>query len=60
MSDLEISQGDSNLTQPISHTYHYQKVPVIFNSMEELYNCPYLGGLSNNYNNTFSLKKELA
>ncbi|MBY0425808.1 MAG: FMN-binding glutamate synthase family protein, partial [Cytophagales bacterium] len=48
MTDVDISMGDNNLTQTLKDAYGYEKVEVPFTSMEELYNCPYLGGLAAN------------
>jgi glutamate synthase domain-containing protein 2 len=44
MDDVDVSIGDKNLTQTLSHTYMYNKQPVAFSGMETLQNCEYLGG----------------
>ncbi|MCU0429421.1 MAG: FMN-binding glutamate synthase family protein [Cytophagaceae bacterium] len=44
MADVDVSMGDSNLTQTLKHTYGYDKIPVSFNSMSDLQECPHLGG----------------
>ena len=43
MHDIDISMGDNNLTMPLADAYKYNKVPVKFESMEQLLNCQYLG-----------------
>ncbi|NNM16296.1 MAG: FMN-binding glutamate synthase family protein, partial [Bacteroidia bacterium] len=54
MDDVDVSMGDNNLTQTLKNTYHYDKIPVTFNSMQHLYDCPHLGGLGSKQ------KKEIA
>lgn len=44
MNDIDMNGVDHNLSKEISKTYEYQKTPVPFNGMQELYDCIYLGG----------------
>jgi glutamate synthase domain-containing protein 2 len=44
MSDIEINVDDHNLSEGLHKTYHYQKTPVLFTSMQELKDCMHLGG----------------
>ncbi|MGB3590547.1 MAG: FMN-binding glutamate synthase family protein [Nonlabens sp.] len=44
MRDVDVSLGDNSLTQTLEHAYGYQKTPVAFKSMNDLRDCPYLGG----------------
>lgn len=44
MEDVDVSMGDNNQTQTLKSAYGYDKVPVSYSSMEELYSCMYLGG----------------
>ncbi len=46
MQDVDVSMGDNNLTQTLDHTYGYDKIPVQFEGLEAVKNCPYLGGLA--------------
>ena len=46
MDDVDVSLGDRNLTQTLSRTYLYNKMPVPFESMQQLKDCMYLGGKS--------------
>ena len=48
MTDVDISMGDNNLTQTLKEAYGYEKVPVPFTSVADLYECQYLGGLAAN------------
>ena len=43
MHDIDISMGDNNLTMPLADAYKYNKVPVKFESMQQLLDCEYLG-----------------
>ncbi len=45
MHDIEVGMGDSKTTQTLADNYGYEKAPVKFTSMQELMDCPYLGGL---------------
>jgi hypothetical protein len=45
MEDVDVSMGDNNLTQTLKYTYGYDKVPVPFEGMTVLKDCPHLGGL---------------
>ncbi len=47
MDDVDLSLGDRNLTQTLSRTYLYNKMPVPFESMQHLKDCIYLGGKPN-------------
>ncbi|RAV30131.1 FMN-binding glutamate synthase family protein [Sinomicrobium soli] len=44
MYDVDVSVGDRNLTQTLAATYKYNKVKVPFENMQQLKDCPYLGG----------------
>lgn len=44
MDDVDISIGDRNLTQTLTDTYKYHKVPVDFSNVQKLKDCPHLGG----------------
>lgn len=44
MEDIDVNVDDHNLTKELSKTYRYNKTPVPFNGMQELYDCIYLGG----------------
>lgn len=46
MTDVEMGMGDSNLTHPLRDTYGYDKAIVKFESMQDLKECPHLGGLA--------------
>lgn len=43
MIDLDISCGDNNKTVRAYEAYGYEKTPVRFTSMQNLYNCEFLG-----------------
>ena len=45
MKDVDVSGGDNNRTITLEEAYGYNKEDVIFSSMNDLYNCPHLGGL---------------
>ncbi|PHQ29154.1 FMN-binding glutamate synthase family protein [Leeuwenhoekiella nanhaiensis] len=42
--DVDLSLGDKNLTQTLAACFTYHKVEVPFQSMQDLIDCPYLGG----------------
>ena len=44
MEDVDVSMGDNNFTKTLKNTYHYEKDPVKFSSMQFLKDSPYLGG----------------
>ncbi len=44
MDDIEINVDDHNLSSELSATYKYNKTEVPFISMQNLKNCPHLGG----------------
>ena len=44
MSDVETNTDDSNQMRDLSEVYGYQKTTVPFKGMNDLVNCPYLGG----------------
>jgi glutamate synthase domain-containing protein 2 len=44
MKDIEVNVDDHNLSKELNKTYMYEKLPVPFNSMQELKDCIYLGG----------------
>ena len=48
MRDVDISMGDNNHTKTLMEAYQYKKAPVKFESMQRLYDCPYLGGQYHN------------
>lgn len=50
MKDVEISGGDNNKITDMEQSYGYVKDPVQFTSMDELFNCPHLGGLKQEKN----------
>lgn len=50
MKDIDISCGDNNKTLTLVEAYKYEKTSVQFNSMNDLYNCKFLGGLQKNEN----------
>lgn len=43
MNDVDLSIGDRNLTDKLNKAYGYEKVEVPFTSMNELYDCQYIG-----------------
>lgn len=45
MQDVDVSMGDNNFTKTLKDTYHYEKDPVKFTSMQFLKDSPFLGGL---------------
>ncbi len=44
MDDAEISLGDRNLIKTLAESFGYNKVPVPFESVKAIQNCPHLGG----------------
>ena len=44
MRDIDVSMGDNNHTKSLESAYGYKKAPVDFVSMQQLLNCPHLGG----------------
>jgi glutamate synthase domain-containing protein 2 len=44
MTDVDVSMGDNNQTQTLKRAYGYEKIPVAFDGMKHLAECPYLGG----------------
>ena len=48
MSDVDVNVDDHNLSKELDRTYMYNKTPVPFKSMQDLKDCIYLGGKSNN------------
>lgn len=44
MKDIEVNVDDHNLSKELDSTYHYDKTPVPFRSMQELKDCKHLGG----------------
>ena len=44
MSDIDINVDDKNLSTQLDKTYKYQKAIVEFTSMQDLKDCPHLGG----------------
>lgn len=50
MRDIDISCGDNNKTLNLDEAYEYEKTEVPFSSMNELFECEYIGGLGKNEN----------
>jgi glutamate synthase domain-containing protein 2 len=50
MKDIDLSCGDNNRTVSMVEAFKYEKEPVHFSSMQDLYNCEYLGGLGKEKN----------
>jgi hypothetical protein len=44
MRDVDMGMGDNAATVPLEQTFGYKKVPVPFDGMSAMLNCPYLGG----------------
>lgn len=44
MSDVQVNVDDDELYRTLRSSYGYNKTPVAFNNMKELYDCRYLGG----------------
>ncbi|GAA4281832.1 FMN-binding glutamate synthase family protein [Gaetbulibacter aestuarii] len=43
MSDIEINVDDHNLSKELNQAYNYEKTPVLFEGMQKLKDCVYLG-----------------
>ncbi|MBC7387622.1 MAG: FMN-binding glutamate synthase family protein [Opitutaceae bacterium] len=52
MTDVEVSMGDNNLTKKLFDVYGYEKTPVIYTSVQDMYDCQYLGGIGKKVANT--------
>ena len=48
MNDIDVNVDDHNLFEEMNRTYLYDKDPVPFEGMQNLRDCPYLGGHYNN------------
>lgn len=46
MDDVDLGMGDNHKTQSLRRTFDYEKVAVPFTDMQELEDCPHLGGAS--------------
>lgn len=57
MKDIDISGGDNNKTQTLAQAYGYEKTTVPFISMNNIYECEFLGGLQKNENIINRLKE---
>ncbi len=44
MEDADINLSDKNLAKTLAETFHYVKEEVPFTSVQDLLNCPHLGG----------------
>ncbi|WP_158978347.1 FMN-binding glutamate synthase family protein [Cellulophaga sp. L1A9] len=44
MEDIQVNVDDTDLNRDLRSTYKYQKNPVPFNGVQELYDCMHLGG----------------
>ena len=44
MRDVDMGMGDNHYTVSLRETFNYDKVPVPFKGMQDLYDCVYLGG----------------
>ncbi|MEL6671375.1 MAG: FMN-binding glutamate synthase family protein [Bacteroidota bacterium] len=44
MLDIDMGMGDNHYTKSLRDTFGYTKVPVPFEGMQHLKDCPYLGG----------------
>ncbi|MBU2907418.1 FMN-binding glutamate synthase family protein [Arenibacter algicola] len=44
MDDIQVNVDDNDLNRSLSSTYGYNKAVVPFSGIQDLYNCPYLGG----------------
>ena len=44
LDDIDINVDNNNSSMRLSHAYKYEKTPVQFKSMQDLYDCMYLGG----------------
>ena len=47
MNDISLNIDDKELVMNLKDTFKYTKTEVIFNSVESMKNCPYLGGITN-------------
>jgi glutamate synthase domain-containing protein 2 len=50
MKDIDISCGDNNKTITLEMAFKYEKDGVVFNNMQELFDCKYLAGLGQDSN----------
>jgi glutamate synthase domain-containing protein 2 len=50
MNDIDITSGHNNRTSTLKETFKYEKDPVSFGSIQELYECQYLHGLGKQKN----------
>jgi hypothetical protein len=50
MKDIDMSCGDNNRTATLEQVFNYEKDAVVFNSMNDLYNCEFLAGLGKSPN----------
>jgi glutamate synthase domain-containing protein 2 len=50
MKDIDMSCGDNNRTVTMVEAFRYEKDDVHFTSMQDLYDCKYLGGLGQEKN----------
>jgi len=50
MKDIDLSCGDNNRTVTMVEAFKYEKEEVPFSSMQELFDCQYLGGLGKEKN----------
>ena len=44
MKDIDINVDDHNLSKELDRTYMYEKDAVLFDGMQTLKDCQYLGG----------------
>ncbi len=44
MNDVQVNVDDNELNRTLRSSYGYNKTPVVFNGMQELHECQYLGG----------------
>ncbi len=44
MTDIQVNVDDDYLSSDLKKVYGYEKMPIAFKSMQELYDCSYLGG----------------
>ena len=47
MNDIQVNVDADDLNRSLNTLYGYEKKPVDFNSVQDLYNCIYLGGKTN-------------
>lgn len=50
MKDVDVSCGDNNKTISIDKAYGYEKEVVTFSTLNDLFDCPHLGGLGKSEN----------